>query len=251
MTFTAVIPARYASTRLPGKPLQLLAGRPLVQHVWERASASRAARVLVATDDERVAQCCRDFGAEVLLTRADHASGTDRLAEVAVRLGLPEEAVLVNVQGDEPLVPPSVIDQAAQNLAARPGAGVATLCEGIDDAAVLHDPNAVKVVCDREGYALYFSRAPIPWPRDGDAAAPPQPGTWWRHIGLYAYRAGFLRRFSGWAPAPPERLEALEQLRALYHGERIHVAAACAPVPGGVDTPADLEALRAGLAAGG
>jgi len=249
VSYTVVIPARYASTRFPGKPLADIAGKPMLRHVWERAGACGANRVVVATDDARVADACADFGAEVLMTRDDHPSGTDRLAEVADRLELPDDAIVVNVQGDEPLIPPAVIDQVAGNLGAMTGASIATLCEPIEDAALLGDPNVVKVVFDRHGYALYFSRALIPWPRDEQPKGTVPAGTWWRHIGLYAYRAGFLRRYSGWEAAPLERIESLEQLRALYQGERIHVAPACAAVPGGVDTPADLELVRRRLGA--
>jgi 3-deoxy-manno-octulosonate cytidylyltransferase (CMP-KDO synthetase) len=252
MSYTAVIPARYASTRLPGKPLLDIGGKAMLQHVWERACTSAAARVIVATDDRRIVAACEQMGAEVLLTRADHESGTDRLAEVADRLQLTDDSIVVNVQGDEPLIPPAVIDQVAANLARFSAASIATLCESIADAAVLADPNAVKVVFDVEGYALYFSRAAIPCSRDGrwTPESPPTGSGWWRHLGIYAYRAAFLRRFARWEPAPLERVESLEQLRALYHGERIHVAQACAAVPGGIDTAEDLEALRVRLAAG-
>lgn len=249
MSYTIVIPARYASSRLPGKPLLELAGKSMLQRVWERASVSRAERVLVATDDERIHDAATGFGAEVLLTRDDHASGTDRLSEVIEILDLTNEEIVVNVQGDEPLIPPDVIDQVADNLAAEPEASIATLCEAIEDPGQLRNPNVVKVVTDARGMALYFSRACIPWPRayDWSSASMPE-GEWYRHIGLYAYRAGFLRRYTAWEAAPPETSESLEQLRALYAGEKIHVATACATVPAGVDTLADLEALRARLA---
>jgi 3-deoxy-manno-octulosonate cytidylyltransferase (CMP-KDO synthetase) len=244
MSFRVVIPARHASTRLPGKPLLELGGLPMVLRVWERARASGADEVLVATDDPRIEAVVRDHGAEVVMTAPDHPSGTDRLAEVAALRGWDDDAVVVNVQGDEPLIPPAVIDQVAANLAARPDAGMATLAEPLADAGALRDPNVVKVVRDGAGFALYFSRAPVPFPRDG--APDGVPGDpWRRHIGIYAYRAGLLRRFVGWAPAAIERVEMLEQLRVLDAGERIHVDDACAPVPGGVDTPEDLERLRA------
>ena len=249
MSYTVVIPARYASSRLPGKPLLELAGRPMLHHVWERANTSLATRVLVATDDERIVAAATAFGAEVMKTSPDHASGTDRLAEVVETLDLDDEEIVVNVQGDEPLIPPEVIDQVAGNLAAEPDASIATLAEPIEDPGVLRNPNVVKVVTDERGMALYFSRACIPWPRGHDWSKANMPeGEWFRHIGLYAYRAGFLRRYTAWEPAPPERAESLEQLRALYAGEKIHVATACATVPGGVDTVADLEALKARLA---
>lgn len=247
MSFLVVIPARFASSRLPGKPLLEIARQPMVQHVWERARASSAARVVIATDDGRVEAAAASFGADVVMTREDHPSGTDRLAEVVETLALPDDTIVVNVQGDEPLIPPAVIDQVAGNLAAHAQASIATLCEAIDDGSLLRDPNAVKVVFRRDGMALYFSRACIPWPRDygGPDGSLPQDSHWYRHIGLYAYRAAFLRRFARWSAAPPERCERLEQLRALYEGETIHVAEACDVVPGGVDTAADLEAVRA------
>ena len=249
MSFLVVIPARHASTRLPGKPLQRIGAKPMVQHVWERARASSADRVVVATDHGDIASACEAFGGDCLLTRPDHPSGTDRLAEVVDRLELDDEHIVVNVQGDEPLIPAEVIEQVAANLKSQPRASIATLCEAITDPAVLVDPNAVKVVTDRNGMALYFSRASIPWPRDQKLDSGTMPdGAWYRHLGLYAYRAGFLRRYRTWAPAPLETLESLEQLRALYQGEGIHVAEAAVPVPGGVDTPEDLEAVRALLA---
>ena len=245
--FTLVIPARYASTRLPGKPLQDIAGKPMIQHVWEQACKSSAARVVVATDDERIAAACTSFAAEVLLTRADHASGTDRLAEVASRLGLPSDAIVVNVQGDEPLVPPVIIDQVAANLAANPQAGMATLAEPIEQASALFNPNVVKVVSDASGLALTFTRAPLPWARDAFASAPeclPAAVPYRRHIGIYAYRAGFLQDFVAWGPCWLESCESLEQLRALWHGVRIHVADALQAPPAGVDTQEDLERVR-------
>ncbi len=251
MTYTVIIPARHASTRLPGKPLLEIAGKPMIQWVWERARRSSAERVIIATDHPGIAEACAGFGATACMTAAEHPSGTDRLQEVVRQLELPDEDVVVNVQGDEPLIPPDVIEQVAANLAAQERASIATLCEPIGDAQELLNPNAVKVVIDEAGMALYFSRAPIPWPRDAfadGARVLPAGGHWRRHIGIYAYRAGFLHRFVSWPPAPLERLESLEQLRALYHGEGIHVAAAAAPVPAGVDTPEDLEAVRRHLA---
>lgn len=245
MSFVVVIPARYASTRLPGKPLSVIAGKSMLQHVWERAGTSAASRVVIATDDSRIAQACSEFGAEVLMTSPDHASGTDRLAEVVEQLTLSDDQIVVNVQGDEPLIPAAVINQVAHNLAREEFASIATLCEAITDVAVLSDPNAVKVVFDEKGRALYFSRASIPWPRDylwGSTEMPP--GNWYRHIGLYAYRAGFLRRYTQWLAAPMELAESLEQLRALHKGEGIHVETACEAVPGGIDTPEDLQRVR-------
>lgn len=246
-SYTVVIPARYASSRLPGKPLQDIAGKPMIQHVWEQASRSAAQRVVVATDDERILSACCAFGAEAVLTRVEHNSGTDRLAEVAGLLGLDAEAIVVNVQGDEPLIPPAVIDQVAANLAAHPEAAIATLAEPITDAATLFNPNAVKVLADVNGLALTFSRAPLPWARDAFAQnreALPQGVPYRRHIGIYAYRAGFLANFVAWGPCWLENTECLEQLRALWHGRRIHVADAIEAPPAGVDTLEDLERVR-------
>ncbi|WP_375738455.1 3-deoxy-manno-octulosonate cytidylyltransferase [Pseudomonas boanensis] len=245
--FTVVIPARFASTRLPGKPLQDIAGKPMIQHVWEQARRSGAQRVVVATDDARIVDACQTFGAEVLLTRADHNSGTDRLAEVATQLGLTNDAIVVNVQGDEPLIPPAIIDQVAANLAAHPEAGIATLAEPIHEAQALFNPNVVKVATDLNGLALTFSRAPLPWARDAFAANPdqlPDDVPYRRHIGIYAYRVGFLHDFVAWGPCWLENTESLEQLRALWHGVRIHVADALDAPPAGVDTPEDLERVR-------
>jgi 3-deoxy-manno-octulosonate cytidylyltransferase (CMP-KDO synthetase) len=254
MSFTVVIPARYGSTRLPGKPLLDIAGKPMVQRVWEQASRSAASSLVIATDDTRIRDVAQGFGAQVCMTSSEHPSGTDRLQQVARELGWDDEQIVVNVQGDEPLIPPAVIDQVAANLATRPQAGMATLCEPLEKLEELLNPNAVKVVADREGMALYFSRAPIPWPRDAFAQsreAMPSEGQWQRHIGIYAYRTRFLHQYVTWEPAPLELLESLEQLRALYNGERIHVAPALQPVPGGVDTQQDLDAVCASLGAAG
>lgn len=248
MSYNVVIPARFGSTRLPGKPLLDIAGKPMVQRVWEQARRSAAQEVVIATDDDRILQVARGFGATACMTSTDHPSGTDRLQEVVAHFGWADDSIVVNVQGDEPLIPPAVIDQVAQNLAGQQQAGIATLCEPITELSELLDPNAVKVVFDSAGMAMYFSRASIPWPReqfkDGQQAMPAQ-GKWYRHIGIYAYRTAFLHEYVTWSPAPPEQLEQLEQLRALYNGVGIHVAAACERVPGGVDTAADIEAVRA------
>ncbi|PSS46729.1 3-deoxy-manno-octulosonate cytidylyltransferase [Pseudomonas sp. BBP2017] len=247
LTFTVVIPARLASTRLPGKPLLPIAGKPMIQHVWEQARKSSASRVVIATDDAGIYQVCESFGAEVLMTREEHDSGTDRLAEVATQLGLAADAIVVNVQGDEPLIPPIIIDQVAANLAAHPEAGIATLAEPISDVTAVFNPNAVKVVSDCNGLALTFSRAPLPWARDVFAQnrdTLPEGVPYRRHIGMYAYRAGFLQDFVAWGPCWLERTESLEQLRALWHGVRIHVADAIEAPPVGVDTPEDLERVR-------
>lgn len=254
MSFTVVIPARYGSTRLPGKPLLDIAGKPMVQRVWEQASRSAASSLVIATDDTRIRDVAQGFGAQVCMTSSEHPSGTDRLQQVAREMAWDDEQIVVNVQGDEPLIPPAVIDQVAANLATRPQAGMATLCEPLETLEELLNPNAVKVVADREGMALYFSRAPIPWPRDAFAQsreAMPSEGQWQRHIGIYAYRTRFLHQYVTWEPAPLELLESLEQLRALYNGERIHVAPAVQPVPGGVDTQQDLDAVCASLGAAG
>ncbi len=245
--FTVVIPARYGSSRFPGKPLKVIAGKPMVQLVWEQARKSSAQRVVVATDDVRIFEACQAFGAEVLMTRDDHNSGTDRLAEVATQLGLAADAIVVNVQGDEPMIPPAVIDQVASNLAAHPEAGISTLAEPIDDVAALFNPNVVKVSSDINGLALTFSRAPLPWARDALAANRdelPAGVPFRRHIGIYAYRAGFLHDFVSWGPCMLENTENLEQLRALWNGVRIHVADALEAPPAGVDTPEDLERVR-------
>jgi 3-deoxy-manno-octulosonate cytidylyltransferase (CMP-KDO synthetase) len=250
--FTVLIPARYASTRLPGKPLADIAGKPMVVRVAERALASGAARVAVATDDERIRAAVAAHGIEVCMTRADHPTGTDRLAEAARALQLPADAIVVNVQGDEPLLAPALIRDMATLLAARPDAAIATACHAIDDPAEAFNPNVVKVVLDRRGYALYFSRATIPWARDAFATTHervPAGLPLHRHYGLYAYRVSFLADFPTLPPAPIERFEALEQLRALWHGYRIVVAVTEGTPAPGVDTPEDLARVRALYAA--
>lgn len=247
-TFDVIIPARYGSSRLPGKPLAEIAGITMVQRVYERARESAAERVIVATDDARVADVVRGFGGDVCMTSAEHASGTDRLQEVATALGAAADRILVNVQGDEPLIPPAVINQVARNLASNTEAGVATLAEPITTCEDFLNPNIVKVVAEGSGLARYFSRAPIPWPRDAFARERnvlPEGLNPRRHIGIYAYRAGLLDQFVSWPMAPIEQFEALEQLRFLYNGHAIHVADACEDVPGGVDTEQDLERMRA------
>ena len=233
MSFHVIIPARYASTRFPGKPLVDLAGKPMVVRVCERAAQSGAAGVHVATDDERIAAAVREHGHEVVMTRADHPSGTDRLAEAAQALKLAPAEVVVNVQGDEPLIEPALIRQVAERLG---DADMSTACHAIHDAAALANPNVVKVVLDAKGHALYFSRSRIPYPREGDPVC-------YRHAGIYAYRVGFLRHYASLAPAPVEKAEALEQLRALWHGHRIAVVVSETDIPPGIDTPQDVEAV--------
>jgi len=267
MKFTVVIPARYASSRFPGKPLADIGGKPMVVRVAERAARSGAAAVIVATDDARIATVVNDYGYQALMTRRDHASGTDRLAEVAAKLRLGARDIVVNVQGDEPLIAPALIRRVAENLAAHRHAAIATAACRIRDARDMANPNVVKVVLDCDGYALYFSRAPIPWARDAFSSVTLSPVTLspvtlspvtltrgirslpaglpaLRHLGLYAYRCGFLRAYSRLRPVAIERAEALEQLRALAHGYRISVTVSAAAPHPGIDTPADLQRLR-------
>ncbi|MEQ3696942.1 MAG: 3-deoxy-manno-octulosonate cytidylyltransferase [Pseudomonadales bacterium] len=243
MNFHIVIPARYASSRLPGKPLVDICGLPMIQRVWQQACKVGAIDVVIATDDPRIQTVCESFGARVVMTRDDHESGTDRLQEVAAIMQWAEDEVIVNVQGDEPLIPPAVIHQVAKNCAVNSDVSVSTLSEPIERYGDFVNPNVVKVVADQQQRALYFSRAPMPWPRD-DAQQLPHCGAF-RHIGIYAYRVHVLHQFVSWAPAPLELTEKLEQLRFMDHGHRIHVEPACALVPGGVDTPEDLAAVRA------
>ncbi len=242
MSFVVVIPARYAATRLPGKPLLDIAGKPMLQHTWERAVASDAERVVVATDDQRIEQAAMDFGAEVCRTANSHRSGTDRIQEVCKQLQLPAEHIVVNVQADEPLLPPSAINQVALNLAEH-DADIATLCEVITSQQEVDDPNSVKVVLSRQGRALYFSRSTIPYNASASA------GNCFRHIGLYAYRVAILNQFVTWPAADLEVSEKLEQLRALSNDVFIHVAQSEHRIPAGVDTEKDLEAVRRVLAA--
>lgn len=247
MSYRIVIPARYGSSRLPGKPLADICGKPMVVRVVEAALRSRAAGVWVATDDERVADAVRSHGYEVVLTRADHATGTDRIAEVAEKLHWKESDIVANVQGDEPSLDPALIDAVAMALKEDTAAAIATAAHPLESAADFFNPNVVKVVCDARGRALYFSRAPVPWDRDGFAATreqlPVALGAR-RHVGLYAYRVDILRRYGQLAASPLERTESLEQLRALWHGFPIRVIdVAHAPLPG-VDTHEDLQRVR-------
>lgn len=241
MSFHVVIPARHASTRLPGKPLLDIGGLPMVVRVAERARAAGASEIVIATDHADIAAAAARHGHAAEMTDAGHASGTDRIAEVAQRRGWKDGAIVVNVQGDEPLMDPGLIGAVAALLAARPAAAIATAACAITERAELNNPNVVKVVTDAEGYALYFSRAPIPWARDARADDAPQAR---RHIGIYAYRGAFLKTYARLAPAPLERIESLEQLRALWHGHRIAVADARDAPHAGVDTPEDLARVR-------
>jgi 3-deoxy-manno-octulosonate cytidylyltransferase (CMP-KDO synthetase) len=239
-----IIPARYASSRLPGKPLLDIAGKTLIERVYDCARASGAERVIVATDDGRISAAVEAFGGTVCMTSRAHASGTDRIAEVIAQLNIESDTVVVNLQGDEPLMPPDLIRQVAETLLANPDAAMATACHPIHDHASLTNPDIAKVVRDARGHALYFSRAPIPWPRERMAGRAPGSINAYRHIGIYAYRAGFVTRYAAWPPCPLEQTELLEQLRALWHGERIAVCEAASLPGAGVDTPADLERVQ-------
>ncbi|TGG95583.1 3-deoxy-manno-octulosonate cytidylyltransferase [Natronospirillum operosum] len=245
--FKVVIPARYASSRLPGKPLADIHGRPMIAWVADAARRSQAEEVWVATDDPRIESALQAIELPVVMTAADHESGTDRLAEVARLRGWSDDTIVVNVQGDEPGMPPTLINQVAALLAAHPEAGVASLCTPIETLTEYRNPNAVKVVTAGNGLALYFSRASVPYLRD---SADTVPDLARRHLGIYAYRAGALQAFTGWSPSPLEQTEKLEQLRFMEHGVAIAMAEACEPPPSGVDTPEDLEQIR-GLLKGG
>lgn len=252
MRFKVVIPARYASTRLPGKPLVDIAGKPMVVHVVERALVSGAEEVIVATDHEEILNVVKSRGYEAVMTRIDHVSGTDRIAEVAGLYSWSDDTIVVNVQGDEPLITPSLIYGVAQNLSEHPEAAIATACHPIHDLESVFNPNVVKVVMDKSGYAMYFSRAPIPYARDayggqrkaGELASNINV---YRHVGIYAYRSGFLRDYSRLEVSPIEQVESLEQLRAMWHGYRIGVAVTPDAPAAGVDTEEDLRRVRAFL----
>ena len=243
MSFIVVIPARFHSTRLPGKPLLDIGGKPMLHHVVDKARLSNADAVYVATDDERISESCKAVGIEVIMTSSEHRSGTDRIEEVARLLELPDEAIVVNVQGDEPLIPPEVINQVAEDIQSHVDAQICTLYEDFTSAEEVANPNIVKVVTDDAGYALYFSRAPIPFPRNSELAT--SQAAYKRHVGLYSYRVKVLHDFVTWSPGELEQLEQLEQLRALANDTRIHVQKACANIPPGVDTQDDLEQARA------
>lgn len=241
--FLVVIPARYASSRLPGKPLADIAGQSMIERVYSQAIKSGAQRVVIATDDARVKQACEGFGAEVCMTSPAHNSGTERLAEVVSLLDLADDTVVVNVQGDEPFIPPTIIRQVAQNLASQSKARMATLSVPIEHSDEIQNPNVVKVQSDKHGYALYFSRSVIPFDRD-KAFTTQLADIYRRHIGIYAYRAGFIKEYVRWPASQLEQIECLEQLRVLWQGEAIHVATALEVPAVGVDTPEDLERAR-------
>lgn len=247
MTFKVVIPARYASSRLPGKPLLDIAGKPMVVRVVEQAIASGAIEVIVATDHEQIRDAVAGYGYEVVMTKADHASGTDRIAEVVQTQGWSDDTIIVNVQGDEPLIDPALIGEVASNLASHTEAAMSTACHALHDTPSILNPNIVKVVLDHQGHALYFSRAPIPYPRDAFAANRDVPVDMpvYRHIGVYAYRAGFLRAYAALTPSVIEHIEMLEQLRVLWHGYKISVEITEKAPAAGVDTEADLAYVRA------
>lgn len=250
--FKVVIPARYGSTRLPGKPLIDIAGRPMIVHVCDRAREAEADEIVVATDDRRIFETVSNLGIPVEMTRADHQSGTERIAEVAELRGWSNDTVIVNLQGDEPLIPPEYIRDAAEALAGQDRAGIATLAARIGDPEEIFNPNSVKTVLNKDGYALYFSRAPIPWDReqfkssDGRQKLPAKID-YLRHIGMYAYRVDFLRRYCGWEASPLEAVESLEQLRILWHGESILVKTVAKTPAAGVDTEDDLRRVESAV----
>ena len=239
MSFTVIIPARYSAQRLPGKPLLDINGKPMLQHTYERACSSEAKNVYIATDDDRIRRSAENFGAKVFMTLHTHRSGTDRIQEVSQRLRLEDDEIVVNVQADEPLIPSVAINQVAKNLLNSEDVGIATLCEIISSQEEIEDCNAVKVVMDERGHALYFSRATIPYQASASAKNS------FRHIGIYAYRVKVLNKYVRWPPSELEISEKLEQLRALYNGVKMHVDVASVQIPAGVDTEKDLNAVRA------
>ena len=248
MSFIIVIPARYDSSRLPGKPLRDLAGKPLLQHVYECATRSDADAVIIATDDERIEKTANQFGARVCMTGSHHTSGTERIAEVITSMGITDDTTVVNLQGDEPMMPAACLNQVARLLKENPDCPMAILCEPISKEKDIFDPNVVKVVIDHQGHALYFSRAPVPWNRatfsDTKEDSPVPQGGYFRHIGLYAYRAGYVKQYLAAPISPIEKLEALEQLRVLWNGERIAIGEAVASTGPGVDTEDDLKQVE-------
>lgn len=249
--YKIVIPARYGSSRLPGKPLVSLAGKPMIQHVYERALATGVKDIVIATDDQRIFDVAQGFGAHVVMTSVDHENGTERIAEVAQKLGWSGDDVIVNVQGDEPLIPRELIELTAKGLLEHPQAGMSSLCTPIESAEDAFDPNAVKVVLDNTGFAMYFSRAPIPWDRDLYKEAQTkvtQVAPVYRHIGMYGYRVSFLQQYSSMEMTALEQAECLEQLRALCYGVKIHMGVIDEPPGHGVDTPDDVARVEAQLA---
>lgn len=245
--FCVIIPARYASTRLPRKMLADVQGKPLIQHTYEKAKLSGASRIIIATDHSEIKAACTSFGAEVCMTAGEHTTGTDRVAEAARLFNLLPEQIIVNLQGDEPNMPPDFIKKLAEAIAAKQAADMATICVPIISADELFNPNIVKAVLNNEDYALYFSRAPIPWHRDSFVERPhklPVASQYWRHLGLYAFRNNFLQQFVKWQAAPIENIEMLEQLRALYYGAKIHVTTIELQPPQGIDTQEDLDKFR-------
>lgn len=251
MKFTVIIPARYASSRLPRKPLLDIAGKPMIQHVWEKAQQAGASRVIVATDHAEIQQAVEHFGGEVCMTSEKHNSGTERLAEVIEKMGIADDEIIVNVQGDEPLIPPVIVSQVAENLD-RHQVNMATLAVKLSTREELFNPNVVKAITDKNGMALYFSRATIPFGRDHFPQCDDEfvlQNNYLRHIGIYAYRAGFVKQYVQWQPTALEQLESLEQLRALWYGEKIHLELAKEAPAVGVDTQEDLDRVRAILTA--
>jgi len=251
--YKIVIPARYGSSRLPGKPLIDLCGKPMIQHVWERAKDTGVQDIVIATDDQRIFDVAKAFGADVVMTAVDHENGTERIAEVAKIKGWADEDVIVNLQGDEPLIPKSLIETTAASLINYPQAGMSSVCTPINDSADAFDPNAVKVVLDREQFALYFSRASIPWDRDGykeESGVMTSKMPVYRHIGMYGYRVTFLRQYDEMESCPLETTESLEQLRALWYGVKIHMSIIAEPPGHGIDTQDDVARVEAILSAG-
>ncbi|AWB67453.1 3-deoxy-manno-octulosonate cytidylyltransferase [Saccharobesus litoralis] len=243
MGYSIVIPARYGSTRFPGKPLADINGKPMIQRVYEKCQTTNAEQIVVATDDARIADVVKQFGGQVCMTAATHESGTERIAEVIDKMAIAQDQVIVNVQGDEPFIPAAIVAQVAENLVARPQINMATLAVKIDDVEEAFNPNAVKVLTNKDGLALYFSRATIPYDRSRflNNDAPQEIGDYYlRHLGIYAYRAGFVKQYVSWQPSALEQIESLEQLRVLWYGEAIHVDIAHETPPPGIDTPQDL-----------
>lgn len=245
MKIYIIIPARYQSSRLPGKPLADIAGKPMIQHVYEQAKKSKADHVIIATDDDRVIVAAKLFEGKVCLTAASHQSGTERISEVIDQLNISDEDIIINIQGDEPFIPPAIINQVIDRLTTEQIAKVATLCEPIYSIDEVFNPNINKVIIDKKGYAIYFSRAPIPYYRDGFSNKKmPADFNYYRHVGIYGYRAGFVKQYSQWEPSPIEKIENLEQLRILYYGEKIAVDIAIEKSGIGIDTPEDLALAR-------